>query len=306
MIRLQLRSSATMRSRLLRAHAGERLVEQQHARPRGEAHRDLELALFAMRQRAARCAPATRGKSRALERVVRRRGAGRDSSRRASHQCHGCGARACAARRQFSNTVNARKDVGLLIAAARCPARVRSAAASAVTSAPSSIDARRCVGARSPDSRLISVDLPAPFGADHARGARRRADRARRRRRRPGRRSAASGRARAEHRRHQRIGVAPSCARAASAAARRSPTGRPAARQHSRMMTTPIGSCQCLAKLPNSVSWNRLAAARTRTRRGSRRTSVPMPPRITIISTVPDSCQRQSSGLTKPSLHRDR
>ncbi len=28
--------------------------------------------------------------------------------------------------------------------------------------------------------------------------------------------------------------------------------------------------------------------------------SVPMPPRITIISTLPDSCQPSVSGLTKP------
>ena len=34
--------------RLVRAHAGHRLVEQQQARPRRERHRDLELALLAV------------------------------------------------------------------------------------------------------------------------------------------------------------------------------------------------------------------------------------------------------------------
>jgi hypothetical protein len=34
--------------RLVRAHAGQRLVEQQHARLGGQAHGDLELALLAV------------------------------------------------------------------------------------------------------------------------------------------------------------------------------------------------------------------------------------------------------------------
>ncbi len=49
---LELRQQRQHALRLLRAHAGERLVEQQHARPRGQAHGDLQLALAAMAQRA--------------------------------------------------------------------------------------------------------------------------------------------------------------------------------------------------------------------------------------------------------------
>ena len=95
---------------LLGAHAGQRLVEQQHARPGRQAHRDLELALVAVAQRAGdalgHAVEAGRG-----QRLARRR---RCSSAQWLADCqmaHGRGVAACAASRQFSSTVNSGKMV---------------------------------------------------------------------------------------------------------------------------------------------------------------------------------------------------
>ena len=94
-----------------RAHAGQRLVEQQHLGLGGQAHRDLELALLAMAQ----------GTGRAVEQVIE--ATARAAASRAAavlsgqacalgrHQAQARWCRACAERRQFSNTVNAGKMV---------------------------------------------------------------------------------------------------------------------------------------------------------------------------------------------------
>jgi len=85
------------------------VVEQQHARFGGQAHRDLELALAAVAERAcdAVCQLRQAGSG---ERVVRDAAAGRAGGG-ASHSAHGRACAACAARRQFSKTLNSAKIV---------------------------------------------------------------------------------------------------------------------------------------------------------------------------------------------------
>jgi hypothetical protein len=90
--------------RFLRAHAGQRLVEEQHLGVGGQHHGDLELALLAVAEHAgqapgAPARPASAMQARALS---------------MDHCCfiawlkirQGCWRRDCAARRTFSSTVN--------------------------------------------------------------------------------------------------------------------------------------------------------------------------------------------------------
>ena len=88
----------------LRAHAGHRLVEQQHARPGRERHRDLELAVLAMAHarhddvlaaRPARRAPASRARARASAASSR-------ASRQKWNECPAC---ACTASATLSSAV---------------------------------------------------------------------------------------------------------------------------------------------------------------------------------------------------------
>ena len=71
---------------------------------------------------------------------------------------------ACAASRTFSNTVNCAKDRGLLIGAADAGEARGGAGRECVMSPYRRPGWRRRSAFRSPESRLISVDLPAPFG----------------------------------------------------------------------------------------------------------------------------------------------
>ena len=97
---------------LLGAHAGERLVEQQHARRGREAHRDLELALGAVAERRRRSALGVAVEAGGGERARRAASTLRASQRRARSQTPTArGALACAARRQFSSTLNSAKIV---------------------------------------------------------------------------------------------------------------------------------------------------------------------------------------------------
>ncbi len=77
---LSARSISTMRAEFLRAHAGHRLVEQQHARPGGERHREFELTMLAVAQRRDRLigarAEADAGKRRARRLAQLRVGTG--------------------------------------------------------------------------------------------------------------------------------------------------------------------------------------------------------------------------------------
>ena len=96
-----------MRAASSGAHAGERLVEQQHLGLRRQHHGDFELALLAVRQRrrdawprpASPAAPSARSAASRDGRYGERIGKPRSAR----------GARDCAASRQFSNAVKAGK-----------------------------------------------------------------------------------------------------------------------------------------------------------------------------------------------------
>jgi hypothetical protein len=90
-----------------RAHAGQRLVEQQHLRLGGQRHGDFELALFAVADGAgdaalAVCRPAS-SSARSARALTAAKFVARLSQRAA------CGARDCAASRTFSQTLKGRK-----------------------------------------------------------------------------------------------------------------------------------------------------------------------------------------------------
>ena len=94
--------------RLLRPHARQRLIEQQHLGLRRRAHRDFELALLPVRQRTGHD-PGHAGQTGTLERLVGR-GAAEAAALRALHSRQAAAARArCAASRQFSRTLSGRK-----------------------------------------------------------------------------------------------------------------------------------------------------------------------------------------------------
>ncbi len=91
----------------LGAHAGQRLVQQQRHRLRGQAHRHFELALLAMGEFAGQPA-GVRGQAGAFHGFVSERAAG-TAGLRGLHSRQARCARDCAASRQFSRTVSGRK-----------------------------------------------------------------------------------------------------------------------------------------------------------------------------------------------------
>ncbi len=128
-----------------------------------QRHRDFQRAPLAVRKRARRQF-GTRGERGGGERSARRRAPRRVAIPRALRHSPGSPpACACAARRQFSKALKRGEDVGLLKGAGDAATR------NAIGAPPRDVVAAQTnrPGARrpsSPDSRLTSVDLPAPLG----------------------------------------------------------------------------------------------------------------------------------------------
>ena len=96
---------------LLGAHAGERLVEQQHARRGRQAHRDLELALGAVAERRRRVRAGVAGEAGGASARARDGEAVAHRWRRAPRPPTAAARSPARARRQFSSTLNSAKIV---------------------------------------------------------------------------------------------------------------------------------------------------------------------------------------------------
>ena len=149
--------------RFLGAHAGERLVEQQHLGLGREHHRDLELALLAVATAPPRMSLAARSPARPARARARARRDDRPVAARVGEDAPGVRRARLRGEAAVLERGERREDVGLLDSCGRCRgATRRSALQPRDVAAPVADAARR--GGESPDSRLISVDLPAPLG----------------------------------------------------------------------------------------------------------------------------------------------
>ena len=240
-----------MRSRFLRPHAGQRLVEQQHLGLAGQRHGDLELALLAVRRACRRCAPRRPARP---TRASARRAPSRSGPARAAAPRSRLPAPAAHRLRGEAHVLEhgqRRRRCWCAGTSGRCRARVMRQAGSPATSRPSS----SMRPARRPDLAGEQVDergLAGAVRADHGMQLAAGAARSRRRARRRGRRrlrvrpcvASTGGRwARLSH------AGAPRRRRGAVAGARCRPRAASAA---ARMPLKPFGSASTTSRMTSA------------------------------------------------------